>query len=132
MWIEPKIDWQDGDPFNIEDYNRIKNNLNEIRQQALVLWPDFEYDEMGEDKTYEDYGFYADELNLFEKNVTHICEGTYPFAVGTEKSFAENQPFIDAMELNRLESACLIMYGNIRGRIEGRKHLPFTLNGGDF
>ena len=31
MWQQPKTDWQSSDFFNIEDYNRIKGNLNEIR-----------------------------------------------------------------------------------------------------
>ena len=75
MWQQPKTDWQSSDFFNIEDYNRIKGNLNEIRQQALILWPDFEFEDMGEDKTYSDYGFYVDEINRFEVNVDHICDG---------------------------------------------------------
>lgn len=41
MWQQPKTDWQASDYFNIKDYNRIKGNLNEIRRQALILWPDF-------------------------------------------------------------------------------------------
>ena len=39
MWQKPKTDWQASDFFNIEDYNRIKGNLNEIRTQALAVWP---------------------------------------------------------------------------------------------
>ncbi|WP_155245103.1 hypothetical protein [Enterocloster clostridioformis] len=57
MWQQPKTDWQASDYFNIGDYNRIKGNINEIRAQALTLWPDFKFEEMGEDKTYQDYGF---------------------------------------------------------------------------
>ena len=45
MWQQPKTDWQSGDYFNIGDYNRIKGNINEIRAQALTLWPDFEFEE---------------------------------------------------------------------------------------
>ena len=71
-WLEPKTDWQASDFFNIQDYNRIKGNLNEIRTQALTLWPDFPFEEMGADKTYQDYGFYADEINRFEENVDYI------------------------------------------------------------
>ena len=78
MWQQPKTDWQTDDFFNIEDYNRIKENLNEIRSMALKLWPDFPWEEMGQDKSYEDYGFYADEINHFEANIDHICAGTFP------------------------------------------------------
>lgn len=31
MWQTPKTDWKASDFMNIEDYNRIKNNLNELR-----------------------------------------------------------------------------------------------------
>lgn len=131
-WLEPKTDWQADDYFNIQDYNRIKGNLNEIRVQALTLWPDFPFEEMGADKTYQDYGFYADEINRFEENVEHICEGTFPFAVGEKQTFYENTPFITWEELNRIEEACRLMYSNIRSRINGRRMLAFVLNGGEF
>ena len=131
-WLEPKTDWQADDYFNIQDYNRIKGNLNEIRVQALTLWPDFPFEEMGADKTYQDYGFYADEIIRFEENVEHICEGTFPFAVGEKQTFYENTPFITWEELNRIEEACRLMYSNIQSRISGRRMLAFVLNGGEF
>lgn len=127
MWQEPKTDWKASDYFNIEDYNRIKNNLNEIRSQALLLWPDFEFEGMGDDKTYSDYGFYADEINKFESNIAHICAGTYPFEVGSRQMFYENQAFIGWEELNRLESACLFIYNNLLGQHEGAPRLGFKL-----
>ena len=130
MWQQPKTDWRESDFFNIEDYNRIKENLKEIRIQALLLWPDFVFEEMGPDKTYQDYGFYADEINRFEANVDHICQGTFPFAVGERQTFFDNQPFIDWKELNRIEKACLTMYMNITGRRNGIPRLSFRLSGG--
>lgn len=132
MWQQPKTNWKESDFFNIEDYNRIKGNINEIRSQALLLWPDFIFEEMGSDKTYQDYGFYADEINRFEANVDHICNGTYPFKVGNRQTFYDNQPFIDWKELNRIEEACRLIYSNIQSRYSGRKTLSFTLNGGTF
>jgi len=132
MWQTPKTTWKEGDFFNIEDYNRIKGNINEIRSQALLLWPDFTFEEMGTDKTYEDYGFYADEINRFETNLDYICAGTYAFKIGSRQTFYENQPFIDWEELNRIEEACRLIYNNIQSRYNGRKTLSFTLNGGVF
>ena len=82
MWQQPKTDWKTGDFFNVGDYNRIKNNLNEIRTRALVLWSEFIFVDMGEDKTYSDISFYADEINKFEENIDLICAGTYPFSLG--------------------------------------------------
>lgn len=132
MWQLPKIDWQGGDKFNVQDYNRIKGNLNEMRSQALLLWPQFAFEEMGADKVYDDYSFFADEINRFEANVDHICAGTFLFAVGERQTFYENQLFIGWQELNRIESACRYIYSNIISRIDGRKTLSFELNGGAF
>lgn len=130
MWQIPKTDWKADDFFNVGDYNRIRGNLEEIRLLALVLWKILEFEEMGADKTYGDYGFYADEINRFEANIDHICAGTFPFAVGERKTFYDNQPFIDWRELNRVEEACRLMHSNIQSGIRGRRYLGFTLKGG--
>ena len=113
MWQQPKTDWQASDFFNIQDYNRIKGNLNEIRSMALELWPEFDFEDMGQDKTYQDYGFYSDEINRFEDNLDHICTGTYPFEIEEKRTYSENQPFIGWEELNRIESACLTLGGDV-------------------
>lgn len=125
MWQTPKTDWEAGEYFNIGDYNRIKGNLTAIRELAQSFYPNrIPFEEMGEDKRYEDYGFYADELNRFEANLDHICAGTYPFAIGVRQTFYDNQPFIDWKELNRIEQACLLLYGNLNGQKNGRSRLP--------
>lgn len=100
MWQQPKTDWQAGDYFNIEDYNRIKGNLNELHSLAQTIWPEFDLEDMGADKTYQDYSFYADEINRFEENLELLCEGTYPFQIGEKKLYADNTPFIKWDELN--------------------------------
>ena len=129
-YMETKTNWKSSDFFNVQDYNRIKRNLNDTRWLALTLWPEFTFEEMGEDKSYEDYSFYADEINRFEANVEHICQGTFPFQVGERQTFYDNTPFIGWQELNRLEEACRMMYSNIKSREQGRRTLPFSLNGG--
>lgn len=130
MWQQPKTDWQASDFFNIQDYNRIKSNLEEIWERAILIWPEFAIEDMGADKTYQDYGFYADEINRFEANIDHIREGTFPFAVGNRKTFYDNQPFVDGKELNRIEEACRLIYSNIQSGIRGRRYLGFALKGG--
>ncbi len=132
MYQHPKTTWQPGDFFNITDYNRIKGNLNEIRSQALILWPDFPFEEMGADKTYQDYSFYADEINHFEANVEHICRGTFPFQVGNKRTFYENTPFIDWQELNRIEEACRLLHDSFQCQASGKRHLAFKLGGMKF
>lgn len=130
MWIQPKTNWSENDYFNVEDYNRIKNNINEIRSQAILLWADFSIEDMGADKTYHDYSFYADEINKFENNIEHLKNGIYSFQTGEKQTFYDNQLFIDYQELNRIEKACLMIYQNVQSRINGRHTLSFVLNGG--
>lgn len=132
MWQAPKTNWKESDFFNVEDYNRIKGNLVAIKEKAFTLWEPFLFEDMGADKTYRDYSFYADEINKFENNLENICQGTYSFLIGEKKLFSDNQPFIDFVELNRIEKACLLIYENIIGRERGRKRLAFRLNGGRF
>lgn len=123
MWQQPKTDWIPQHYFNVKDYNRIKGNLEQIRSLAQELYPVFPFEEMGRDKVYDDYGFYADEINRFESNLEHICSGTYPFAIGNRNTYYDNQPFLDWQELNRLESACRLLYENLLGQKNGRARL---------
>lgn len=132
MWTKPKTDWKQSDYFNVADYNRIKGNINALHDLAITLWPDFDIEDMGGDKTYQDYSFYADELNKFEANLDKICAGTVDLDLGDHRTYLDNTPFIQWDELNRIELACLRIYNNIMGRIDGMRSLAFTLNGGVF
>lgn len=132
MWQTPKTNWQASDYFNISDYNRIKGNLNAIKELASTLWAEVKFSEMGADKTYEDYGFYADEINLFEENVENFRNSLVDLPVGEKKTYYENTAFIDYTELNRIESACLRFYQNIQSAAGDRKRLAFTLGKGRF
>ena len=48
-WIEPKTDWTSSTRFNIEDYNRIKNNLTYLHEIASVRVGAIEIEYMGAD-----------------------------------------------------------------------------------
>lgn len=134
-WIAPKTDWQVrkdaegrciGDYFETADYNRIKNNLQFLREFASMLYPPFEIADMGEDRNEEDY-LYADEANLLEKNLEKIAASTYRPDYGEPPIFADNGAYIDYQELNRIEGAMLDMYNNLSGQYEGRRMLTFML-----
>ncbi len=134
-WRTPKTDWQVrkdaagkciGDYFEIADYNRIKNNLQFLREFASRMYPSFEIADMGEDRNEEDY-LYADEANLLEKNLEKIAASTYRPDYGESPVFADNEAYIDYRELNRIEGAMLDMYNNLSGQYEGRRMLTFML-----
>ena len=132
MWQTPKTTWAPGDYFNIEDYNRIKGNLDVLHEIAISAWPEFLFAEMGADKTYADISYYADEIDLFEDNLDAINNETCGLAIGEKKIYEANKVFIGSEELNRIESACLKLHEYLTGTANGRKTLEFTLNGGDF
>lgn len=126
MWTSPKTNWKSSDYFNIEDYNRIKNNLDYIHVMALELYSEFPFAEMGEDKTYSDY-YYADEINRFESNLEGINTGTFPRSIGESVTYYDNQPFIDYIELNRIEAGIYAIYKILYGQSKGRRRLSFRL-----
>lgn len=127
-WQTPKTDWVSTDYFNIDDYNRIIGNISALRELAIQAYPEFSLTDMGDEKTYSDY-IYADEINAIESNLTTICNNTYPFSIGTQKTYYANQPATDYAEFNRIESACLTIYQNLQGQLAGKRRLSFTLGG---
>lgn len=109
-WQTPKTDWTADDRFNISDYNRIKNNLMYLQDLGSEIYAWLVLDNMGADKTsYAGY-WKPSEFNLFESNLELIKNAFPDSDIGTRKTFFENAPFIDYVELNRIESAMLNYY----------------------
>lgn len=136
-WITPKTDWYgytdgngdyQGDRFNAEDYNRIKNNIQYLRDLAVTMYVDFDISDMGRDKGYADYP-YADEINLIESNLDTVAVNTFQKNYGAKQIYTDNGAFIDFSELNRIESATLDLYNYLSSQYEGRRMLVFMLGG---
>lgn len=127
MWIEPKTNWLETDYFNYTDYNRIKNNIDYLRELALSLYKNFPFEKFGSDKTgYHDIP-YADEFNLIERDLEYIRKGTYDFFVKEMKEWKENQPTPTYQDFNRIESACLNLYNGLTSQMENKKRLGIRL-----
>lgn len=135
MWITPKTDWQirydaagylAGDYVNAEDYNRIKNNLLELREMAAALFHGIPHVRVGDDKTYVD-DYYADEWNLIEDGLQGIVDAISLWDYGEKTTFYDNGRFIDYVELNRIESAELDIYNKLINSIKGQLRLSFRL-----
>lgn len=136
MWQTPKTDWQGGidgngvyhgDRFNAVDFNRIKNNLEHLRELAIVLYDDFTIHALGTDRTPKDY-FYADEINQMEENLVTISQNTFKRSYGNAPVYEANGNVMDFAELNRLESAILDLYDKLSNQTDGRR--MFTWNFG--
>ena len=136
IWKTPKTDWSGatspngvyvGDRFNAADFNRIKNNLDYLRELAIKLYDEFSIPSLGKDRTPADY-FYADEINQLESNLTTINARTLKRPYGTPPTYIANGNTMDFAELNRLESAILDLYDRLNNESEGRR--MFTWNFG--
>lgn len=134
MWQTPKTDWYGavdangvytGDRFNAEDFNRIKNNLDCLRDLAITLYEDFDIVSLGDDRSVTDY-FYADEINQLEANLNTINKNTLKLSYGTTPTYVENGNTMDFAELNRLEGAILDLYDKITNQSKGRRTFQFN------
>ena len=129
-WIEPKTDWTPSNRFNIEDYNRIKNNLLHLYDIALLLIGNFEIENMGNDLVvgtdeYQDWR--VEIFNSFENNLHIINEKVIKGDIGSKKTFYENGAFLDFEELNRIETAILKNKNALDNIAAGLRRVPFVL-----
>lgn len=136
MWVTPKTDWHYeldseglyiGDRFNASDFNRIKNNLEYLRELAIKMYDEFTIHALGTDRTPKDY-FYADEINQLEENLNTVNQKSIKGAYGNTPSYTANGNIMDFAELNRLEGAILDLYDKLSNQNDGRR--TFTWNFG--
>ena len=127
-WIEPKTDWSSSSRFNIEDYNRIKNNLVHLHDVALVRIGAFEIEDMGEDlvvNSDEDKSWRVEVFNAFENNLHTISNKIINADIGSKKTFYENGLMPDFAELNRIESVMLRNKNALDNLSAGLRRIPF-------
>ena len=132
-WETPKTDWHGssdsegvytGDRFNAVDFNRIKNNLDYLRELAIKLYDEFSIVSLGADRTSVDY-FYADEINQLEENLKTVNENSLRRSYGNAPTYVDNGNTMDFVELNRLEGAILDLYNKLNNQYNGRRNLTF-------
>lgn len=138
-WSTPKTDWNGetvdgvyiGDRFNAVDFNRIKNNLEYLRELAIKMYEEFSIQSLGSDRTLKDF-FYADEINALEDNLKTINNNSLKRSYGNVPVYVDNGNTMDFKELNRLESAILDLYEKLTNEYEGRRMLTwnFGMKGG--
>ena len=135
-WTTPKTDWYGttdadgvyiGDRFNAADFNRIKNNLDFLRDLAIKLYDEFSLVSLGQDRVPGDY-VYADEINQLEENLVTLNANTLRRNYGAAPVYNANGNTMDFTELNRLEGAILDLYDRLNNQSEGRR--MFTWNFG--
>nr|DAO24808.1 MAG TPA: hypothetical protein [Caudoviricetes sp.] len=124
-WTEPKTNWTENDYFNIEDYNRIKNNIDYLMKEVGYVVKPVDGTDMGEDVTSTLAVWKSDQFNAFESNMDKVVA-----AMGDEfdkRRYFPNGAFINADSLNRIEQACLDTYTGVKKQETCLTRLDFRL-----
>ena len=127
-WIEPKTDWSASDFFNATDYNRIVGNITYLKAELDTLFIGIDKITIGEEKAVK-ARIFAREINAIETSVETLNLDTYNFDIGETKEYMANTRTIDFVELNRIESAILLLYTQMVNHKENLTRLAFTLGG---
>ena len=128
-WHTPKTNWTANDRFNFIDYNRIKNNLSYLHEEATELWKPFEIEDMGDDIFDYVTAWKVQYFNAWEKNVEIINNIILTQDYGFSQTFYENGVFIQWDELNRVEGVTLSMKEILDRQRKGLRKLSFRLGG---
>ena len=124
-FVTPKTDWKSKDYFEPDDYERIKENLKDLQERAVLLFYPKELTDMTEGKTYESM-IYASEFNVLENNIAQLDTDTY--RIGFEKkTWAANARTPDYEDLNRLEGALAAIDAKLTEQYAKVKKFPFVL-----
>lgn len=111
-WTQPKTDWKINDRFNVEDWDRIRYNIDEIHYLVKNLFKPVEVEAMV-GKTILSF-MYARDLNAIESNLDALNAASINLAIGEKMTFVDNGPGITYIELNRIEKACNDLYWQIQ------------------
>lgn len=127
-WITPKTNWVEDDYINASDINRIVGNIAYLKELASHLFAGtFSYTAVEEKNVL--YDFYADEINAIETNLENMNNYTLQYYIGETATYSPNGAWVNATELNRIESGTLRLYNEMTVRHNNLDRLSFTLGG---
>lgn len=120
-----------GDFFNVEDYDRIKQNIEYLREYAYFLYGGFTLRGMVA-VTVESYG-YASTIDALDANLEAIAANTFrPPDMLPVKQWRGNQPPPGADDWNRIENTCLLFFEQFERQSACLPKLAFELKGSAF
>lgn len=120
-----------GDFFNVEDYNRIKQNIEYLREYAYFLYGGFTMRDMVA-VTVESYG-YASTIDALDANLEAIAANTFrPPDMLPVKQWRGNQPPPGPDDWNRIENTCLLLFEQFERQFACLPKLAFELKGSAF
>ena len=127
-WLPPKTEWTAEDYINAVDYNRIVGNLAYLKAYLDGLFIGLDNLPTMEEKTFKNL-LYAREINAIETSLEQLNLETYKFDIGETKEYIANTRTLDFVELNRIESAILLLYSQMVNHKENLARLAFALGG---
>ena len=111
-WVTPKTNWTADDFIEVADWDRIRMNLEFLRELACIYFPGFTISPT-EEKTRKSW-LYAKDLNAIEDNLAAVNAKSAQLNIGEQQIYQPNGYCIDYVELNRIESACVRLYDKLR------------------
>lgn len=127
-WITPKVDWTSDDYINFTDYNRICNNLDEVKNEAEQLgFMQTEWQTMEQASGYsflphaDDFNKQIDNYNLFDD--------VLPTFEPITDVFSTNGYTITYATVNALESGVLALHTILSVAIANIPRLAIRLGG---
>lgn len=137
-WAAPKTDWKiaydengnyAGDYFEPADYNRIKNNINYLRDLVKQLFDNKpEMYDLGEDVYYGSPNeLKASWWTMLQDNLEKINKVSVNIDVGQRENYYSNTSGRLLEELIRIESATLRIYNKLNSISQNKVKLSFRL-----
>ena len=115
----------------MEDYDRIKQNIEYLREYAYFLYGGFTMRGMVA-VTVESYG-YASTIDALDANLEAIAANTFrPPDMLPVKQWRGNQPPPGADDWNRIENTCLLLFEQFERQSACLPKLAFELKGSAF
>lgn len=121
-WQEPIINWEYDDYFNIEDLNRVENNILEIYLLAKILRGEFNLEEINTSHDIKTIPF-DDLLNKIERNINVLGGKLYKPKDWNllESNWIYDMPF-SYEDLNKWERNLLLLYRYVKGNIDNFRY----------
>lgn len=125
-WLEPKTDWTKEDAFDYVSYNRVTGNIIFLKEYAAKLFANIA-DFLMETGKENISLIYARHMNDIEECLEKINIQTYGLNIGEKKMYKANGNVPNYDEYNRIESACLMLYNEMKVHEANLYKLDFTL-----
>lgn len=131
-WITPKINWANGDRFNLDpDYNRIKGNIEYLIELSKTMYPDYNAPTL-ETALIDSFPKVSFFNNVVDSTRAILSNCYSPVGAKSMRSYTSNGIVWNADELNAIERNHLLLYNALTRQKSGIRRLQITLGGAKY